>query len=151
MEMVANEMDDPIKSEFGAAVVDINLGLSVREAFDNLCERVASMDLRFFAIAVLIQRETGGSLAKTLDNISSLIRQRLRFKRKVKALTAESRISAIILVLLPIAMFAYLYFINYDYLSLLWTERIGVIMLSTAAALQVVGMILMKKMVNIDV
>jgi tight adherence protein B len=150
IEMVAKEMDDPIKSEFAAAAVDINIGLSVKEAFDNLCERVPSRDLRFFAIAVLIQRETGGSLSKILDDLSKLIRQRVQFKRRVKALTAEGRISTVILTALPILLFVYLYFINYDYISLLWTNKTGFIMLCTAIALQLAGVTLMRKMISID-
>jgi tight adherence protein B len=150
IEMVAKEMEDPIKSEFAAAAVDINIGLSVKETFENLCERVPSRDLRFFAIAVLIQRETGGSLAKILDDLSKLIRQRVQFKRRVKALTAEGRISSVILIAMPILMFVYLYISNYDYISLLWTSRTGFIMLCTAIVLQIVGMVVMKKMVTID-
>jgi tight adherence protein B len=150
IEMVAKEMDDPIKSEFAAAAVDINIGLSVKETFDNLCERVPSRDLRFFAIAVLIQRETGGSLSKILDDLSKLIRQRIQFKRRVKALTAEGRISSVILTVLPILLFVYLYIINYDYISLLWTSKTGLIMLCTAIVLQIAGMVIMKKMVTID-
>jgi tight adherence protein B len=150
IEMVAEEMDDPIKSEFAATLDDINLGLSVKDAFENLCERVPNTDLRFFTIAVLIQRETGGSLAKMLDNLSTLIRKRMQFRRKVKSLTAEGRISANILVILPIGMFAYLYCVNYDYISLLWTNRVGLYMLSASVCLVIVGMIIMKKMIAVE-
>jgi len=151
LEMVAEEMEDPIKSEFAATLADINLGLSVKDAFENLCERVPNTDLRYFVIAVLIQRETGGSLAQILDNLSTLIRERMHFRRKVKALTAEGRVSAIVLVMLPIVMFAYLYFVNYDYISVLWTSEVGIYMLSATACLLIVGMIVMKKMVNIEI
>jgi tight adherence protein B len=150
IEMVADEMDDPIKSEFAATLADINLGLSVKEAFENLCERVPNTDLRFFTIAVLIQRETGGSLAQMLDDLSTLIRKRMQFRRKVKALTAEGRISANILAVLPILMFAYLYTVNYDYISLLWTNRVGFYMLSASVCLVIIGLVVMKKMVNIE-
>jgi len=150
IEMVAEEMEDPVKAEFAAVFADINLGLSVKDAFDNLCERVPSSDLRFFTIAVMIQRETGGSLSQILDNLSTLIRERMQFRRRVKALTAEGRISANILIGLPILMFTYLYFLNYEYVSLLWTTKVGLYMLTTTVCMLIIGVLIMKKMVAVE-
>ena len=151
LEMVSTEMDDPIKSEMGAAVDEINLGLTFQEAFENLCARVPSTDLRFFAIAILIQRETGGNIAEVLDNISRLIRERIQFARQVQALTAEGRYSAGVLICLPIVLFIYIYFVNYDYVSLLWTEDLGKMMLLGAFASQIIGAYLIKRIVDIDI
>ncbi len=151
LEMVATEMDDPIKSEIGAAVDEINLGLTFQEAFENLCARVPSTDLRFFTISVLIQRETGGNIAEILDNISRLIRERIQFARQVKALTAEGRMSAGVLISLPIFLFLYIYFANYTYLSLLWNEELGRFMMFGAVISQIVGAILIKRIVTIDI
>ncbi|ABA88996.1 Flp pilus inner membrane protein TadB, putative [Syntrophotalea carbinolica DSM 2380] len=150
LEMVAAEMDPPISSEFGAAVDEINLGLTFQEAFENLCERVPSTDLRFFAISVIIQRETGGNVAEILDSISRLIRERIQFKRQVKALTAEGRLSAMVLIGLPIALFGYIFFVNHQYLSLLWTEPLGQYMLAGAIVLQILGAFIIKKIVTIE-
>jgi len=151
MEMVAGEMEDPIRSEFAATVDEINLGLSMKEALDNLAARVPSRDLRFFAIAVLIQKETGGNIAEVFDNISRLIRERHQFARQVQALTAEGRLSGWILSLLPIAMFAYIYVVNYDYISLLWREKLGLMMLLVAAILQVIGVLVLRRIVKVEI
>ncbi len=151
LEMVSTEMEDPIRSEIGAAVDEINLGLTFQEAFENLCARVPSTDLRFFAISVIIQRETGGNVAEILDNISRLIRERIQFARQVKALTAEGRYSAMVLISLPIVLFFYVYFANYKYISLLWKDNIGIYMLVGAVIAQILGALLIKRIVTIDI
>jgi tight adherence protein B len=151
LEMVSTEMDEPIKSEMGAAVDEINLGLTFQEAFENLCARVPSTDLRFFVIAILIQRETGGNIAEVLDNISRLIRERIQFGRQVRSLTAEGRYSAGVLICLPIVLFVYIYFVNYGYVSLLWTEDLGKMMLLGAFVSQIIGAYLIKRIVDIDI
>lgn len=150
LDLIAKEISDPISSEFGATVDEINLGLTTKEAIENLCERVPLADLRFFAIAVLVQKETGGNIAEILDNISKLIRERIQFKQLVRTLTAEGRYSAGVLVFLPIAMFLYLYTTNYDYISLLWKEELGQYMLFGAVIMQIVGAIVIKKIITID-
>jgi len=151
LELIGTELTDPISSEFSATVDEINLGLTVKEALENLCVRVPLTDLRFFSIAILVQRESGGNIAEILDNISRLIRERIKFHRHVKALTAEGRYSAGILVALPILMFIYLYFTNYDYLSLLWTEEMGHSLLFGAIVLQIVGTFIIKRIVTIEI
>lgn len=151
LEMISQEMTNPTKAEFAAVVDEVNLGLTLKEALDNLCERVPSMDVRFFAIAVLLQKETGGNIAEILDNISRLLRERVQFARQVKALTAEGRYSAGVLIALPIVMFLYVYFVNYDYISTLWTEKIGQYMLAGAIVLQLIGAWIIKKIVSIEI
>jgi tight adherence protein B len=151
MEIITQEMDEPIRSEFAAAIDEINLGLSFREALENMCERVPSRDLRFFAVATLIQRETGGNIAEILDQISGLIRERTKFKRHVVALTAEGRISGVVLIGLPVAMLVYLYFVNYDYVSLLWNDRLGYIMMVVAIINMFIGTLVIKKMTQIEI
>lgn len=151
LEIIGNEMSDPIKSEFAAVVDEVNLGLTLKEALYNLCERVPGMDMRFFTIAVLVQKETGGNIAEILDNISRLIRERFQFARQVKALTAEGRYSAGILIALPILMFIYVYFMNYAYISTLWASQAGLYMLYGAVALQIAGAYFIKKIVSIEI
>jgi tight adherence protein B len=149
--MVAEEMEEPVKSEVAALVDEMKLGLSMKDALDNLCRRVPSADLKFFAVAVLLQKETGGNLTEILDKIGSLIRERIQFKQHVKTLTAEGRLSALILLLLPVLMFLYIYFVNYDYISLLWTRKEGYYMLTGGILLMVMGAISIKKITMIEV
>lgn len=151
LDMIAQESVDPIKAEFAATVDELKLGLTVQEAFDNLCQRVPSADLRFFAVAINIQRETGGNLAEILDSISRLIRERVQFDRHVKALTAEGRLSAAILLALPMVMFLYIYFVNYEYISMLWKERVGLILLVGGIVSQIVGAYVIKRIVAIEI
>lgn len=150
-ELIAGEMEDPIRSEFRATVDEINMGLSLKDAFANFCARVPSTDLKFFSIAIMIQKETGGNVAEILDRIGRLIRERQQFKRQVQALTAEGRLSAWILILLPLAMLLYMYFVNYGYVSQLWTERTGIYMLGTGFVLQVIGALVIRRIVDIDI
>ena len=149
--MIGEEAQDPISSEFAATVDEINLGLTMTEALENLCERVPIADLRFFSIAILVQKETGGNIGEILDNISRLIRERIQFKDHVAALTAEGRLSAMVLIGLPIFMAVYMYLTNYEYLSLLWTDKIGHYMIFGAIILQIVGAYVIKRIVDIDI
>ena len=149
-EIVAQEMEEPTRSEFGAVMDEINLGLSFREALENMCTRVPSRDLRFFAIAVMVQKETGGNIAEILDKISTLIRERVEFKRQVSTLTAEGRLSAIILICLPIFLFIYIYMVNYKYISLLWKDPMGHAMAGISVVLMILGSIIMSKIVKIE-
>ncbi len=149
-EMIAKEMEDPIKSEFAATVDEINLGLSFGDALENLCTRVPSRDLRYFAIAIQIQRETGGNLAEILDNISHLIHERVKFQRMVKTLTADGRMSAITLFCLPVLLATYTYFVNYDYISLLWKNQFGLYMVFTASVAMILGAFIMKRITNVE-
>jgi tight adherence protein B len=149
--MIAEQCEAPISSEFSATVDEINLGLTMNEAMENLCERVPIPDLRFFTIAVLVQKETGGNIGEILDNISRLIRERIQFKDHVAALTAEGRLSAVVLIGLPIFMFVYMYLTNYAYISILWTDKLGHYMIFGAIILQIVGAYVIKRIVDIDI
>jgi tight adherence protein B len=151
LDMVGKEMSEPIKSEFAEMVDEVNLGLSMDEAFQNLCTRVPSTDLRFFTIAVLVQKQTGGNVAEILDNISRLIRERIQFARQVQALTAEGRYSAGVLIALPIVMFLYMYVVRNEYIALLWTEEIGQQLIAGAVVLQIIGAFVIKKIVTIEI
>jgi tight adherence protein B len=149
--MVVEEMEEPVKSEIGAVVDEMKLGISMQDALANLCNRVPSPDLQFFAVAVLLQKETGGNLTEILSRISKLIRERMKFKRHVKTLTAEGRLSAIILLLLPVVMFLYMCLVNYDYISMLWTEEAGLYLLGGGIFLMLLGAATIKKITMIEV
>lgn len=150
LEVVTQEMRDPIGSEFGAAVDEIKAGLSVEDALENLYGRVPLQDVRFFQIAVVLHKETGGNITEVFEKMSRLVRERLQFRRQLRALTAEGRLSALVLLLLPVFMFGYLYVRNFDYISLLWTDRMGRIMGVGALVMQAIGFLVMRRMVNFD-
>ncbi|MBE9487033.1 MAG: type II secretion system F family protein [Chloroflexi bacterium] len=150
LEMIAEEMPNPLGGEFTAVVDEISLGLTLKEALENLCARVASPDLRYFTIAILVQKETGGNIAEILDNICRLIRERVKFKRHVATLTAEGKMSGVILVMLPIAMFFIIYILNYNYISMLWIDKDGQKLLAGAIVLMILGVIMIRRIIRIE-
>jgi tight adherence protein B len=151
LHLVAEEMKGPIADEFNRVFEEQNLGIPIELSLRNMADRVPVMDVRFFVIAVVIQRSTGGDLAEVLDKIGRLIRQRFELHGHVKSLTAEGRLSGIILLGLPPSLMGFLYFVNYEYISALFTNPLGVKMLSLTAAGQVVGAWVIKKIVAIKV
>jgi tight adherence protein B len=120
METIATELPPPVSKEFERVVQEVRLGLSMEQALDNMLRRVPSEDLDLVITAVNIQREVGGNLAEVLDNISFTIRERVRIKGEIRTLTAQGRISGIIISLLPVALSFILYLINDQYVSELW-------------------------------
>lgn len=150
MEMASQELPEPVASELAATVDQIKFGLSAQDALDNLCQRAAVADLRFFSISVVLQNQAGGNITEVFNKISHLIRQRLQFRRQVLALTAEGKFSAVVLVLLPPALFAYMYVINFDYVSLLWLDPAGRLMATVGIVAQVVGYAILRKMAQLD-
>jgi tight adherence protein B len=151
LHVVAEEMPAPISQEFARVYEEQNLGIPLDEALRGLSLRIPTMDVRFFVTAVIIQRSTGGDLAEILDKIGRLIRERFLILGQVKALTGEGRISGAILLAMPPALMAVVYATNPAYISLLWTTEIGKKMLIVTAALQLVGAVAIKKIVNIKV
>ncbi len=151
LQLVAEEMPYPLGLEFFRTFKEHSHGLELNAALNNLCRRVDLRDLRFFTTAVLIQRETGGNLVEILEKISGLIRERFKLRNQVKALTAEGRLSGLILVALPPVLFLFLYLINPDYQLLLINDPRGRIMAMVAVGFQVVGMLAIRKIVNIKV
>lgn len=151
LQMVGSEMPEPIASEFRIVFDEINYGISTQEALINLTTRVPSTDLSYFVIAVLIQRETGGNLAELLGNISELIRARLKLLGTVRVLSAEGRLSAWILTLLPFVLGFVLQLVNPQFLSVLWTDPIGQKMVGAALCLMVLGIFLMWRITKIRV
>ena len=151
MRMVADEFDDPIGSEFRTTLDEINFGMDVDRALANLQRRVDVTDLKFFVVSINIQRETGGNLAEIISNIARLVRERFVLFGKVRVLSAEGRISAILLSALPFVITAVLYFINPDYMSLMWTTEIGKSMSWGAIISMTFGILVMRRMVRIKV
>ncbi len=151
LRMVGNEMPEPIASEFRTVFDEINYGISTQEALTNLSTRVPSTDLSYFVIAVLIQHETGGNLSELLGNISSIIRERLKLMMTVRVLSAEGRLSAWILTLLPFALAFVLQIVNPKFLSLLWTDQMGIKMVVIALGMMVLGIYVMSRIIKIRV
>jgi tight adherence protein B len=151
MHVVAEEMPSPIADEFGRVYEEQNLGIPIEDALKSMCERVPNLDLRFFVTSVLIQRMTGGDLSEILDKIGYVIRERYRILGQVQALTAEGRLSGVILIALPFGLFLTMMYIKYDYVELLWTHPLGVKMSIAALIAQVLGAVVIKKIVNIKV
>lgn len=151
LKMVAEEMPDPIASEFRATHDEVNFGVAMPQALTALSARVPSTDLRYFVIAVLIQRETGGNLTELLDNLSRLIRERLKLLGKVRVLSAEGRMSGWILSLLPFALALVINVINPRFMQVLWTDPAGHRMVEVALGLMAGGILLMRRIIRIHV
>jgi tight adherence protein B len=151
LQMVGEETKDPIAGEFRIVHDEINFGVAVPAALMNLANRVPSPDMRQFVIAVLIQRETGGNLTELLANISALIRQRLKLLMKIRVLSAEGRLSAWILCLLPFFLAGVINLINPRFMSVLWTDPMGLKMIYAALVMMAVGALWMRKIIRIRV
>jgi len=151
MRMVADEFDEPLSSEFRQTIGEINYGMNVDRALNGLLNRVDCLDLKFFVVSVNIQRETGGNLAEIITKIASLVRERFVLFGKVKVLSAEGRLSAKILVALPFFIASIMYFINPDYISLLWTREMGQGMIWAAIVSMTIGVLIIRRIVQIKV
>ncbi|MGN6546542.1 MAG: type II secretion system F family protein [Aureliella sp.] len=149
--LIASEMQDPISKEFGQAFEEQNLGISLEEALESMTVRVPNMDLRFFATAVLLQRQTGGDLAEILDKIGKLIRERFKLAGTINALTGEGRLSGIVLLALPPALFAVMYKLNYEYCMVLFRDPTGRQLLAGALVMQFIGALVIRKIITIKV
>jgi tight adherence protein B len=149
LQMAAEEMPEPCAGEVGITFDEINFGIPVPTALMNLAQRVPTTDLRYFAVAVSIQRETGGNLAELLNSIATLIRARFRFLRAVRTLTAEGRLSAWILVLLPFVLAGVITVVNPEFIRVLWTDPMGLKMIWSAALLMCLGIFWMTRLVDV--
>ena len=151
LQMVGGEMVDPIANEFRITHDEVNFGVSMQQALLNLSTRVPLTDLRYFVVAVLIQREAGGNLTEVLDNLSRLIRDRLKFRAKVKVLTTEGRMSAWVLGLLPFILAGLLNFANHDFISILWTDPAGIQISKIVLGMMAVGAFWLYRIVKVRV
>jgi len=151
LEMIAKECAEPLAGEFRTAFEEQNFGLPLRDALLNLSERVPLIDVRFFVTALLIQKETGGNLAEILDGLSRVIRDRFRIYREVQVRTAQGRLTAAILIALPIFMAITISLINPNYMKVLFQDSKGPLILGIAAGLQVIGSMLLWKIIHFEV
>lgn len=151
LQIVGNELPEPLSGEFRIAREEINYGAPMNEALHAMAERIPLTDLRYLIIAVLIQRESGGNLAEILGNISQIIRARLKLVAHVRVLSAEGRMSAVILTLLPFAVFGMMTVMNPKYISVLWTDPGGMRMIWIGLGMMVAGIVWMRKIIRIRV
>jgi tight adherence protein B len=149
--LVAEEMNVPIRTEFGRVYEAQNLGRPLEESLEELTERVPNLDLRFFVTAIILQRQTGGDLAEILDKIGHLIRERFKIWGQIQALTGEGRLSGIVLLALPPVLFIVMYRLNPDYAMVLFTDPMGQKMLAVAVIMQLIGAYVIKKIIDIKV
>jgi tight adherence protein B len=151
LEMVAKESAEPVAGEFRTTFEEQNFGLPLRDALTNLAERIPSVDVRFFATALLVQKETGGNLAEILDELSRVIRERFKIYREVRVKTAQGRLTALVLISLPLGMLILLRIMNPAYMNILFDDPLGPTILTVAACMQIVGAFILWKIVQIEV
>ena len=149
--MVADELTEPVGPEFKKTFERQNFGLPLRDAMDELADRVTILDVRFFVTAVAIQRETGGNLAEILDNLAHVVRERFKIRRQVRVHTAHGRFTGYVLLALPAGLGVVLSFLSPEHMRLLFQERMGQIMLIAAMVMQTVGFIWIRQVIKIEV
>lgn len=149
MKLAADQFNDPLGPEFEETLDEINFGISVPDALRNLARRIDCQEIKYFVVAVILQRETGGNLAEIIESLAYLIREKFKLMGKVEALTAEGKMSAVILVLLPFFIIAYLRIVNGEYLGLLFSEPVGRMMLAGAGGMMAAGIVVIRKMIKI--
>jgi tight adherence protein B len=151
LKMVADEMPDPVGPEFRKTFDEQNFGLPMKDSLDNLSFRIPLLDVRFFATAVLIQRETGGNLSEILENLAHVVRERFKILRQVRVYTAHGRFTGYVLLALPAVLAIALSFINPEHMELLFKERLGQQMLIGALVMQAMGFMWIKHVIKIEV
>jgi tight adherence protein B len=151
LRLVSEEMEDPIGFEFEKALNEINFGISAQDALVNLTGRVPLDDLRFFVISVILQKETGGNLAEILENLARLIRERFKLNGHVRVLSSQARLSAYILIAVPIVLAFIIHLLNPKFYEAFFENPVGKYVLVAGVAWMIVGIFFMKRMVTIRV
>lgn len=151
MELVSRETPPPLAAEFVRVVRENRVGMSIEQAMQNMLTRVESRELELLVSGVLIQRQIGGNLAEILDNIASTLEKRIKMRAKIRALTAQSRLSAIVIALMPLFMGVFVFGKDPKWLHLMLTESGGIMMLVIGTICWIAGIFVLRKMVDIDV
>ena len=151
MKLASEEFGDPLGPEFEETLDEINFGVSVADALKNLARRVDCPDLRFFVVSVNLQRETGGNLAEIIEGLAHLIRERFKFRGKVRVLSAEGRLSATILLVLPFVLFAGIFIANPKYISTLIDDPLGRYLMGVSGFMMIIGTFLIKRIIKVEV
>lgn len=151
LELIANELGEPISGEFRQVFEEQKFGLPIREALLNLTDRVPLLDVKFFVTSILLQRETGGNLAEILEKLAHVIRERFKIRRQVRVYTAQGRLTMGLLMVLPPAVIVMITLIDPDLMKLLFVDKLGNLMLAVAIVLQVIGFFLLRRIIDIKV
>jgi tight adherence protein B len=151
LEMIYREFAEPVSGEFRRTFEEANLGLPIEVALQGLAKRVPSLDVHFFVSAVLLQKRTGGNLAEILDKLAYVIRERFKLRGRIRAVSAHGRMTATSLSCIPIAVAVLMFYTNPDYVKFFFEDEVGNMMLAAGVGLQVIGYLVMKKIVNIEV
>jgi tight adherence protein B len=151
LEMIYREFAEPVSGEFRRTFEEANLGLPIEVALQGLAKRVPSLDVHFFVSAVLLQKRTGGNLAEILDKLAYVIRERFKLRGRIRAVSAHGKMTATTLSCIPLAVAVLMFYTNPEYVKFFFTDEVGNIMLAVGIGLQVIGYLVMKKIVNIEV
>jgi tight adherence protein B len=151
IQMVGEQMAEPIAGEFRIVDDEVNFGVSLQQALLNLIERVPIMDLRYFVVAVVVQRDSGGNLTEVLSNLSRLIRERLKLLSRIRVLSSDGRLSAWILGIMPFGLAGIMHIANPEFMSPLWTDPIGIGIVKYMLILMFFGVVIMRKIIKIHV
>jgi tight adherence protein B len=151
MKLVTENFEEPLGAEFARTLEEVNFGISTNDALKNLLDRVDSQDLRYFVVSVILQRETGGNLAEIMESIAHIIRERFKFRDKIRVLSAEGKMSGVLLCALPFLIMGYLQVVNPDYLTILLTDTVGQIIAAISASMMCLGIFLMRKTIKIEI
>jgi tight adherence protein B len=151
LEMIHREFQEPLAGEFRRTFEEHNLGLPLDVALLKLAKRVPLMDVHFFVSAVLLQKRTGGNLAEILDKLAYVIRERFKLRGKIRAISAHGRMTGTALTCIPIAVGLMMFYVNPDHINFFFTDEIGHYMISAAVLLQIIGYLVIKKIVTIEV
>jgi len=151
MKLASDEFGDPLGPELEETLDEINFGVSVSDALKNLAARVDCPDLKFFVVSVILQRETGGNLAEILDSLAHLIRERFKFRGRVRVLSAEGRFSAVVLLAIPCVLTAFLYITNSGFLDPLFSDPIGRTLVYIAIVLMALGVLMIRRIIKVEV
>ena len=151
LEMIANEISEPVASEFRQLYEEQKFGLPVRDALINLTERIPLVDVKFFVTAVMLQRETGGNLAEILDNLSYVIRERFKILRQVRVHTAQGRLTMVLLMALPPTLVMIMLTVNRGFIEPLFTDPLGHLLIVGGITLQTIGYFVIRRIIRIQV
>jgi len=151
IQLLSDEMPNPIAGEFRIVHEQVSFGISLQQALTSLCDRIPLTDYRFFVVSVLIQRQSGGNLSEVLGNLSGLIRDRLKLLARVKVLSAEGRMSAWILGLMPFCIAGIMNLVNPEFMSPMWTDPLGQTMLKVLLTMMLIGILVLRRIVRIRV
>ena len=151
LEMIHREFPEPVSSEFRRTFEEHNLGLPIEIALQKLSKRVPLLDVQFFVSAVMLQKRTGGNLAEILDKLAYVIRERFKLRGRIRSVSAHGRMTATALSLIPVAVAVLMFYTNPDYIKFFFEDDVGHIMMGSSVALQLIGYLIMRKIVNIEV